>query len=345
MEFSLSQIAHILEGNVEGDDTATVNNLCKIEEGVAGGLSFLANPKYTPYIYKTEATAVIVNQTFVPEKPIKTTLIRVPDAYQAFAKLLAFYEGIQQSKSGISSLAFIHSRASLGDNCYVGEFVVIGENVKIGSNAKIYPHVYIGENTVIGNDCALYAGVKLYKDSCIGNRVTIHAGSVIGTDGFGFAPNDGTYSKIAQIGNVVIEDDVEIGANTCVDRATMGSTVIKRGVKLDNLIQIGHNVVVGEDTVMASQVGVSGSTKVGKRCMLGGQVGLAGHLVVADGVKIAAQSGVPSSLKTEDGNYFGTPAIDAATFRRSSIHFRNFDTLVKRLNELERQVNELNAKV
>jgi UDP-3-O-[3-hydroxymyristoyl] glucosamine N-acyltransferase len=335
MKFSLTQIAQLLNGQIEGNPDANVHKLCKIEEGVSGGLSFLANPQYMPYIYDTDATAVIINTDLVLEKPVKTTLIRVENAYQAFAKLLEIYNEIRQNKVGISEKSSIHESAKIGENCYVGDFTVIGENVQLGNNVKIYPQIYIGDNTQIGDNTTIYAGVKIYSDTVIGKNVIIHAGSIIGADGFGFAPSDAEYSKVAQIGNVIIEDHVEIGANTCIDRATLGSTIIKNGVKLDNLIQIAHNVVVGENTVMASQTGISGSTKIGKNCMFGGQVGIAGHALIADGVKLAAQSGVPASIKQENAVFFGSPAIDAVEYRRSAIHFKNFDKIVKRLNDLE----------
>jgi UDP-3-O-[3-hydroxymyristoyl] glucosamine N-acyltransferase len=335
MKFSITQIAQLLGGKIEGNADANVHKLCKIEEGEVGGLSFLANPQYTPYIYETEATAVIINADFVLEKPVKTTLIRVENAYQSFAKLLELYNQIKQNKVGIAQQSVIHESAKIGENCYVGEFAVVGEDVQIGNNVKIYPQVYIGDNTQIDDNTTIYAGVKIYPNTVIGKDVTIHAGSVIGTDGFGFVPVDSSYSKVAQIGNVIIEDHVDIGANTCIDRATLGSTIIKKGVKLDNLIQIAHNVVVGENTVMASQTGISGSTKIGKNCMFGGQVGIAGHAIIADGVKLAAQSGVPASIKQENAVYFGSPAIDAVEYRRSAIHFKNFDKIVKRLNDLE----------
>ncbi len=340
MEFSVTQISQLLNGKIEGNADANVYKLCKIEEGEQGGLSFLANPQYTPYIYDTNATAVIVNTDLVLEKPVKTTLIRVENAYQAFAKLLEMYDQIKRNKVGISEKSAIHESVKMGETCYVGEFAVIGENVRIGNNVKIYPQVYIGENTQIGENTMIYPGVKIYSDTVIGNNVIIHAGSVIGADGFGFAPSDSEYAKVSQIGNVVIEDRVEIGANTCIDRATLGSTIVRKGVKLDNLIQIAHNVVVGENTVMASQTGVSGSTKVGKNCMFGGQVGIAGHATIADGVKIAAQSGIPSNVKQENAVLFGSPAMDASDYRRVAIHFKNLDKIVKRLNALESQLNE-----
>ncbi len=340
MEFSISQIAELLNGQIEGNVEATVHKLCKIEEGAVGGLSFLANPQYTPYIYETEATAVIVNVDLMLEKPVKTTLIRVENAYQAFAKLLEIYDQIKRNKVGISEKSSIHESAEIGENCYVGDFAVIGENVQIGNNVKIYPQVYIGDNSQIADNTTIYAGVKIYSDTVIGQNVTIHAGCVIGADGFGFAPSGSSYNKVPQIGNVVIEDLVEIGANTCIDRATLGSTIIKKGVKLDNLIQIAHNVVVGENTVIASQTGISGSTKIGKNCMFGGQVGIAGHATIANGVKIAAQSGIPSNVKKENAVLFGSPAFDASQYSRSAIHFKNLDKIVKRISDLEAKLNE-----
>lgn len=342
MNFTVQQIADLLHGTIDGNGDAMLCRLDKIEDGAPGGLSFLANAKYIPYIYQTQATAVIVSQDFKPEQPIAATLIRVQDAYQAFAKLLELYEQMMggAAKSGVSSLAFLSPSAKTGKEVFVGEFAYIGEHVEIGDHVQIYPQVYIGDHVKIADHTIIYPGVKIYHGCEIGKHCTIHAGTVIGADGFGFAPNNGVYNKVPQIGNVVLEDHVEIGANACVDRATMGSTVIKQGVKLDNLIQIAHNVVVGENTVMASQVGISGSTKVGKNCMLGGQVGLAGHIQIADGVKLAAQSGVPNSLKEENGVYFGSPAMDAADYRRSFVYFKNFDQIVKRLNELERQVKQ-----
>ncbi|MCL2027097.1 MAG: UDP-3-O-(3-hydroxymyristoyl)glucosamine N-acyltransferase [Bacteroidales bacterium] len=336
MEFSLSQIAQLLDGKIEGNTDSKVHKLCKIDEGESGGLSFLANPKYVPYVYDTNATAVIIGSDLILEKPVKTTLIRVENAQLAFAKLLEIYNQVKSNKVGISKQSSIHESVKIGENCYVGEFAVIGENVQLGNHVKIYPQVYIGDNTKIDDNTTIFAGVKIYSDTQIGKDVTIHAGSVIGADGFGFAPVDSSYSKVAQIGNVIIEDHVDIGANTCIDRATLGSTIIKKGVKLDNLIQIAHNVVVGENTVMASQTGISGSTKIGKNCMFGGQVGIAGHAMIADGVKLAAQSGVPSSIKQENAVFFGSPAMDASEYRRSTIHFKNFDKIVKRLNELEK---------
>ena len=340
MKFSLTQIAELLGGTIEGNADANVYKLCKIEEGEEGGLSFLANPQYTPYIYDTEATAVIINADLVLEKPVKTTLIRVENAYQAFAKLLEMYNQIKRNKVGISTQSSIHDSAKLGENCYVGDFAVIGENVKIGNNVKIYPQVYIGDNTTIGDDTTVFAGVKIYSDTVIGKDVTIHAGSVIGADGFGFAPVDSSYKKVVQIGNVIIEDHVDIGANTCIDRATLGSTIIKKGVKLDNLIQIAHNVVIDENTVMASQVGISGSTKIGKNCMFGGQIGIAPHINIADHTFLAAKTAISGSIRKEGQTFIGQPGIDPSDFRRAVVHFKNFDKIVKRLEKIEETINK-----
>ena len=337
MEFSARQIAEILNGKVEGDPDILVSKLSKIEEGEPGSLSFLANPKYTQYIYKTNASIIIVGEDFQPEQPIGSTLIRVPDAYTAFAKLLEFYNQIKSDKSGISSMAFIAPSAKIGENVYIGEFASISENAVIEDNAKIYPQVYIGNEVKIGNNTTLYAGVKVCAESRIGAECTLHSGVVIGSDGFGFAPQeDSNYKKIAQIGNVLIEDKVEIGANTTIDRATLGSTIIRRGVKLDNLIMIAHNVEIGENTVIAAQSGISGSTKVGKNCMLGGQVGLIGHLTLGDNVKIGAQAGISQNLK--DGSIvMGSPAFDIVRYRKSYVHFRNLEKIVARLDALERK--------
>lgn len=342
MEFSAEQIASLLGGVVEGDPKAMVSNLSKIEEGTAGTLSFLANPKYTPHIYLTEASIVIVNDSFVAEKPIKSTLIRVPDAYSAFAQLLEIYQKYKNDKKGISTLAFIASTASYGDDFYAGEFVSIGERVLIGNNVKVFPQAYIGDDCVLGDDTIVFPGATLYAGTIVGKYCTIHAGVVIGSDGFGFAPQaDNQYKKVPQTGNVVLEDYVEVGANTTIDRATLGSTIIRKGVKLDNLIQIAHNAEVGENTVIAALTGVSGSTKIGKHCMIGGQVGLAGHLTIADGVKLAAQSGVASSLKEENQIWMGSPVVPIAEAKRTFIHLRRLDQLSKRVQELEKKLAKL----
>lgn len=340
LKFTLSQIAKEVGGAVEGNPLAEINTVCKIEDGHSGGLSFLSNPKYTPYIYTTKATAVIVDKAFVPEQKLETSLIRVDDAYQAFAKLLAFYNAHTMPAPGISSLAFIAPNAEIGKNVYIGEFAVISSGCKIEDGVMIFPQCFIGANTSVGSNTVLYPGVKIYSDNQIGKSCVIHAGAVIGADGFGFAPNNGVYSKVPQTGNVILEDNVEIGANTCIDKATLGSTIISQGVKLDNLIQIGHNVIVGKNTVMAAQVGIAGSTKIGENCMFGGQVGVTGHSQVASNVMLGAQSGVPGSIRKEGSILMGTPPIPIETFRRSAVHFKNFDKLVKRLEELEKRVGE-----
>ncbi len=340
MEFTASQIAEVLDGIVEGNPDIRISRLSKIEEGEPGTLSFLANPKYTPYIYTTQASVVIVNRDFAPEQIVLSTLIRVEDAYTAFAKLLELYNQINNEKRGVSSLAFISKSAVIGKNVYIGEFAFIGENVTIGDNSKIFPQVFLGDNVKIGSESTIYAGAVIYSDNLIGDRCTIHGGVVIGADGFGFAPQqDKNYKKVAQIGNVIIEDDVEIGSNTTIDRATLGSTIIRQGVKLDNLIQIAHNVEIGENTVIAAQTGISGSTKIGKNCMIAGQVGFVGHLIIGDDVKIGAQSGISGNLK--DGSIvMGSPAIDISTHRRALVHFKNLSEIVKRLDQLERRLNQ-----
>jgi len=338
MEFSAKQIADFLKGKIEGNEDVTVNTISKIEEAQAGSLTFLANPTYTPWIYKTKASIVLVNNDFKPDSSLNTTLIRVENAYNALAGLLNLYQQSIPAKKGISSLAFVDEKVKMGSEVYIGEFSVVGNNVVLGNNVKIYPQSYIGENVTIGENTILYPGVKVYDNCIIGNDCTIHSGAVIGADGFGFAPqSDSNYMKIAQIGNVILEDHVEIGANTTIDRATMGSTVIKRGVKLDNLIQVAHNVVIGENTVIAAQTGIAGSSKVGKNCMIGGQVGISGHLTVGDKVKIAAQSGLSSGVR--DGKIvMGAPAYDHDKYIKSYIHFRNLEKIVKRIDELEKKL-------
>ncbi len=327
MEFTAKQISELLEGEVIGDETVKVSNLSKIEEGKPGTLSFLANPQYTPYIYTTEASLVIVNKSFEPEKEVKATMIAVDDAYASFAKLLSLYNQMQHAVSGIDKNAAIDESATLGEEVYVGTFTVVGKNVKIGNNVKIYNQVTIGDNVTIGDDCIIYSGVRIYHDSVIGNKVTLHSGVVLGGDGFGFAPNvNNEYNKVAQIGNVILKDGVEVGANTTIDRATLGSTIIHEGVKIDNLIQIAHNVEIGKNTVIAAQTGVAGSTKIGKNCMIGGQVGIAGHLTIGDNVKIAAQSGISSNIK-ENSVIMGSPAFNAGDFNRSYVYFKKLPTL------------------
>jgi UDP-3-O-[3-hydroxymyristoyl] glucosamine N-acyltransferase len=338
MEFSAIQIAQFIHGEVIGDENVKVNTISKIEEAKEGSLTFLANPAYTPHIYKTGASIVLVNKDFNPETPLSCTLIKVDNAYNALAGLLNLYQQSKPSKKGISSLASVASTATIGDNVYIGEFAVISEGATIGDNAKIYPQCYIGDNAAVGADSTLFAGVKVYEECIIGKSCTIHSGAVIGADGFGFAPqSDNNYMKIAQIGNVIIEDHVEIGANTTIDRATMGSTVIKKGVKLDNLIQVAHNVIIGENTVIAAQTGIAGSTRLGKNCMIGGQVGISGHLSVGDGVKMAAQTGISSNVKDKK-IMMGAPAFDHDKYIKAYIHFRNLEKIVKRIEELENKL-------
>lgn len=343
MKFTVKQIADIINGSFEGDGSAAVSSLSKIEEGGENTLTFLSNPKYTHYIYETTATACIVSADFVPEKPVKTTLIRVANAYMAFAQLLEAYNSMKPVKSGISKLAYISESAHLGENCYVAEFVSIGENVEIGNRVKLYPHLVIGDNVSIGNDTTLFAGVKIYSDCKVGEKCTIHAGTVIGSDGFGFAPQvDEEFVKVAQIGNVIVEDRVEIGANCCIDRATIGSTIIRKGVKLDNLIQIAHNVEIGNNTVIAAQSGVAGSAKVGKNTMIGGQVGVSGHITLADDMKIAAQSGISNNIEEKGATLMGSPAFDASNYKRVFIIFRKLPEIYQRLAALERKINAKN---
>ena len=340
MKFSTSQIAAMLGGRVEGNGDAEVWKLCKIEEGEAGGLSFLANLKYTNYIYDTAATAVIVSNDFVAEREVKTTMIRVADPYLAFAGLLKKYNEMQLDKKGVDEMAYISPSAKIGEGCYIGPFAYIGENVCIGDGAKIYPQTYVGDNSTIGAGTTLFAGVRVYHNIVIGERCVLHSGAVVGADGFGFAPTaDGSYEKIDQIGNVVIEDDVEIGANTTIDRATLGSTVIHKGVKLDNLCQIAHNVVVGSNTVMASQSAIAGSGKVGSHCIIAGQVGIVGHIEVGNNVTIAAQSGVTRSFP-DNVTILGSPAIDAVKQRKTYVYERNLEQLFKRVDELEKKLKK-----
>ena len=343
MEFSAKQIAQIIDGIVEGDENILVSNLSKIEEGTIGTLSFLANPAYSNYIYSTNASIVIVNKSFVLENPVKSscTLIRVENAYESFAKLLELYNQINTEKEGVEQPSFVSSNAKIGENCYIGAFAYIGQNVSIGNHVKIYPHVYIGDNCKIGNNTTLFSGVKIYHDCLIGNNCTIHASTVVGSDGFGFAPNNEghVFTKVPQIGNVIIEDDVEIGSNSSIDRATLGSTILRKGVKLDNLVQIAHNVEIGENTVIAGLSGIAGSTKVGKNCMIGAQVGVAGHLRIANGVKIAGQSGIGSNIDKEGEILQGSPAFNIGEFKRSYVLFRGLPKLNDKVSDLTKKIN------
>jgi UDP-3-O-[3-hydroxymyristoyl] glucosamine N-acyltransferase len=337
MKFTAAQIAGILEGEVVGDPNAEVYKLSKIEEGTEGSLTFLANSKYINFIYTTQATITIVNATFVPEQAITTTLIKVEDAYQSFSKLLDYYNQIKLMKSGIEQPSVISEGVTYGSDLYLGSFSYIGKNVTIGNNVKIYPNSFIGDNVTIGNNCVFFAGVRIYSESVIGTNSIIHSGAIIGSDGFGFAPQeDGTYKKVPQIGNVIIEDDVEIGSCTTIDRATLGSTIIRKGVKLDNHIQVAHNVEIGENTVIAAHTGIAGSTKIGKNGMIGGQVGFAGHLIIGDNVKIQGQSGIARNLS--DGEVVqGTPAFTYGDFAKSYVHFKNLPKIVSELEQLKKQ--------
>ncbi|WP_396161342.1 UDP-3-O-(3-hydroxymyristoyl)glucosamine N-acyltransferase [Flavobacterium sp.] len=338
MKFTAAQIAGILEGEVVGNPNAEVFKLSKIEEGTEGSLTFLANPKYINYIYSTQATITIVNNTFEPEQEITTTLIKVEDAYKSFSKLLEYYNQVKLMKSGIEQPSVISEGVTYGSDLYLGSFCYVGKNVTIGDNVKIYPNTFIGDNVTIGDNCVFFAGVRIYSETVIGNRCTIHSGTIIGSDGFGFAPQeDGTYVKVPQIGNVIIEDDVEIGACTTVDRATLGSTVIRKGVKLDNHIQVAHNVEIGENTVIAAQTGIAGTTKIGKNCLIGGQVGFAGHLVIGDGVKIQAQSGIGKNLEAGEVVQ-GSPAFNYGDFAKSFVHFRNLPKIVSDLEDLKNTI-------
>ncbi|MEQ8324160.1 MAG: UDP-3-O-(3-hydroxymyristoyl)glucosamine N-acyltransferase [Vicingaceae bacterium] len=342
MNFSAAQIAEILGGKVDGDASVEVNRLSKIEEGEPNSLTFLANPKYTPFIYDTKASIVIVQEDFMPERELNDscTLIRVNDAYSSFGKLLELYDTVRHPENSVSIDAQIPSTSIIGQDCYIASGVQIGENVKIGNRCKIYPGAYIGDNVVIGNESILYAGVTVYLDCKIGESCVLHAGVVIGGDGFGFSPSsENHFQKLPQIGNVLLEDNVEIGANSCVDRATLGSTFIRKGVKIDNLVQIGHNAEIGENTVIAAQTGVAGSARIGKNCMIGGQVGIAGHLTIGDNVKIAAQSGIGSSIEN-DAVVQGSPAFAIGQYQRSYVGFRRLPKLISQLNELQKAIQK-----
>ena len=346
LSFSAQQIALMIQGKIEGDAAVTVNQFGKIESALVGEISFLANPKYEDFLYQSKASIIIVNESLELKKPVSATLIRVPDAYAAFATLLTKYQELKtQNLTGIQTPSFIAPSAKLGKDHFVAAFAYLGEGVKIGDQVKIFPNVMIGDNVLIGNNVILHPGVIIYADCILGNNIIIHAGAVIGSDGFGFAPTaEGSYQKVPQLGNVLIEDDVEIGANTTIDRATIGSTIIKKGVKLDNLVQIAHNVEVGQNTVIAAQVGLSGSTKVGKGVMMGGQSGAAGHLTIADGVKVAARSGITKTIDKANATITGFPAAEHSSALRAQIHLKNLPNLEKRVKELEILVKQLSQK-
>jgi len=345
MEFKAQSIADFLGGKIEGDGTVSVSDVAKIEEGKPGTLAFLANPKYNKYLYETEASVVIVNMDLELESEVKATLIRVPDAYKAFASLLELYQQAKGSKTGIENPSFVDATANVGSEIYVGAFAYIGKNVKIGNYVKIYPQVYIGDNCTIDDDCVLFPGVKIYENTKIGKACIIHAGAVIGADGFGFAPmDDGTYKKIPQVGNVIIEDLVEIGANTTIDCATMGSTIIRKGTKIDNLVQIAHNVEVGENTVMAALTGIAGSTKIGKNCRFGGQVGVAGHISIGDNVNLGAMTGVTNNIKSNK-TVLLAPAMDIAQAAKVTVVYRNLPALREQVIDLAKQVAQIKLRL
>jgi len=346
MNFKVTDIAKFLNGEIVGDENISVSNVSKIEEGKPGTLAFLANLKYENFLYTTDASVVLVNKSFVPREKVNATLIKVEDAYQAFASLLELYMQAKASlKTGIEQPSFIHETAKIEENLYLGAFSYISKNAVIGTNTKIYPQVFIGENVKIGDDCILYAGVKIYDDTVIGNRCIIHSGAVIGSDGFGFAPqNDGSYKKIPQIGNAVLEDDVEIGANTTIDCGTMDSTIVRKGAKLDNLVQVAHNCEIGENTVIAGQSGMAGTTKIGKNCKLAGQVGLAGHLSIGDNVSIGAQSGVAKSVKG-DQIILGSPAVNISDAIRIITVYKNLPKLRDEVIQLQKDLKKLKEQI
>ncbi len=344
MEFTAKKIAEYLQGEIIGDENAAVHTFAKIEEGTPGALSFLSNPKYTHYLYTTQSSIVLVNKDLELEETVKTTLIKVDNAYESLAKLLNLYEMSKPRKTGISTMAYIDPTAKIGKNVYIAPFVYIGEKVEVGDNTQLYPHVTLASGVKIGEQCVLYPGVSIYHDCRIGNRCILHSGCVIGADGFGFAPTPSGYDKIPQIGIVMLEDDVEIGANTCVDRATMGATLIHKGAKLDNLIQIAHNDRIGSHTVMAAQVGVAGSTEIGEWCMFGGQVGIAGHIKVGDHVTIGAQSGIPGNVKS-GSTLMGYPAIDPKQFARSSVIYKKLPEMYAHMAELQKELDALKAQL
>lgn len=340
MKFTATQIAEILDGKVEGNPDVEVSKLAKIEEGSNGTLTFLANPKYTQYIYTTNASITIVENNFVAENELQTTLIRVKNPYKAFSKLLEYYNQVKMNKTGIEEPVFISESAKLGDDIYIGAFSYLGESVTLGDKVKIYPNVYLGDNVILGNNVIVFAGSKIYSDTIIGNDCVIHSGAIVGADGFGYTPNEkGEFVKIPQTGNVLIEDNVDIGAGTTIDRATLGSTIIRKGVKLDNQIQIAHNVEIGENTVIAAQSGIAGSTKIGKNCMIGGQVGIMGHITIGNNVRIQAQSGIGRNVKDNE-MLQGSPAFKYGDYNKSYVHFKNLPKIIERLNTIEKNKND-----
>ena len=344
MKFSAKQIAEFIQGTIVGDENATVHTFAKIEEGIPGAISFLSNPKYTSYIYDTQSSIVLVNRDFEPEREIKATLIKVDNAYESLAKLMTLYEQNHPKRTGIDSLAYVAPTAKIGENVYLAPFACVGDHAEVGDNTELHPHATVGRNAKVGKNCILYTNSNVYHDCIVGDNCILHSGSVIGADGFGFAPTPNGYDKIPQIGIAILEDDVEIGANTCVDRATMGATIIRKGVKLDNLIQVAHNVEIGSNTVIASQTGIAGSTKVGEWCMFGGQVGIAGHIKIGDKVNLGAQSGVPGSIKSGQ-SLIGTPPIEMKNFFKSSAVFKKLPEMYMELNNLKKELEELKKQL
>ena len=344
MKFSAKQIAEFIQGTIVGDENATVHTFAKIEEGIPGAISFLSNPKYTSYIYDTQSSIVLVNKDFEPEREIKATLIKVDNAYESLAKLMTLYEQSHPKRTGIDPLAYVAPTAKIGENVYLAPFACVGDHAEVGDNTELHPHATVGRNAKVGKNCILYTNSNVYHDCIVGDNCILHSGSVIGADGFGFAPTPNGYDKIPRIGIAILEDDVEIGANTCVDRATMGATIIRKGVKLDNLIQVAHNVEIGSNTVIASQTGIAGSTKVGEWCMFGGQVGIAGHIKIGDKVNLGAQSGVPGSIKSGQ-SLIGTPPIEMKNFFKSSAVFKKLPEMYMELNNLKKELEELKKQL
>jgi UDP-3-O-[3-hydroxymyristoyl] glucosamine N-acyltransferase len=344
MKFSAKQIAEFIQGTIVGDENATVHTFAKIEEGIPGAISFLSNPKYTSYIYDTQSSIVLVNKDFEPEREIKATLIKVDNAYESLAKLMTLYEQSHPKRTGIDPLAYVAPTAKIGENVYLAPFACVGDHAEVGDNTELHPHATVGRNAKVGKNCILYTNSNVYHDCIVGDNCILHSGCVIGADGFGFAPTPNGYDKIPQIGIAILEDDVEIGANTCVDRATMGATIIRKGVKLDNLIQVAHNVEIGSNTVIASQTGIAGSTKVGEWCMFGGQVGIAGHIKIGDKVNLGAQSGVPGSIKSGQ-SLIGTPPIEMKNFFKSSAVFKKLPEMYMELNNLKKELEELKKQL
>ncbi|MBQ0141967.1 MAG: UDP-3-O-(3-hydroxymyristoyl)glucosamine N-acyltransferase [Prevotellaceae bacterium] len=347
MDFQAQQIAQLIGGIVDGNPEEIVNTFAKIEEGKPGAISFLANAHYEHYIYETKSSVVLVNKTFQPSQPLTATLIRVDNPYESVAKLLQIYDSMKPKRIGVDPLAFISSSAKIGKDVYIAPFVVVGDNAEVGDGVQLYPHVSVGEHVKIGNGTILYSNAVVYHHCVIGSGCILHSGCVIGADGFGFAPTPEGYEKIPQIGNVILEDNVEVGANACIDRSTMGSTLVHKGVKLDNMVQIAHNVEVGANTVMSAQAGVAGSAKIGEWCMLGGQVGVAGHIKIGDRTNAGAQSGLPGGRLLEKGNVtvMGYPALEHKNFARSAAAYKNLPELVKQVNDLQKKVEELSAKL